>query len=496
MFLTPRDLTNPTLSADIVIVGAGAAGIAIAQALHARKKDILLVEGGSFDIEDDAQRLFDVQTIGEPIRGVEGRYRVFGGTTVAWTGRSARLDPIDLAKRDWIAESGWPISYRALADHYPVAAALVGLEGAWDDEPAQFARLRAMPGRPSDVEPYLWRFHSFRRGTFQHFGEMVYRAFASPGGPRVLLEANLVGMSARAERGEVDALEFIGRDGKTVRVEGRRFILCCGGIENARLMLNVAANRPALLAAASPALGRYFMQHPRAPTARIVADARQADGLQRLFNYFRRPGRHHESGFALSEVAQRRDALLQASAVLRYAPRTANLRPDRALTALMQSASGRQPSLYRPDIALHVDIEQVPDPDSRIMLTEERDAIGLRKAAIDWRIHRDDRRTATAMTHAAGSWIAQLGLGTACPLPDLEVTGGLTGEYMLESFHHLGTTRMSAQPGTGVVDPDLRVHGVDNLYLCGGSVLPTGGHANPTLTILALAIRLADHLSS
>lgn len=500
MFLTPPELTDRHLTSEIAVFGAGAAGIAAAQALHDAGRDVLLIEGGGFDVDPAAQALFEADSIGAPMRPGEGRYRIFGGTTVAWTGRCALLDPIDFERRDWVPGSGWPIRREALAPFVDGAARLCGFGDGWQIEPKWFGRLGALAACPELVEPHLWRLFATSRGTFRHFGELVYPAWARSPSIRILLQADLVALDATPDARAIACARLRARSGATVTVAARQFLLCCGGIENARLLLNFAARDPAPFASVADAVGRRFVQHPRAPTATIRASRRQAMMLQRRFNLFRRPGLHYEAGFAIPAAAQRRHRLLGASAVLRYAMPPGGLlgdalaRPHRALAGAFARARGHQPLIGHPGISLHVDVDQVPDPASRILLRPERDALGLRKAAVDWRIGDLERATSARFTRAIGGWIAALGLGAFDPVPGLDETGGLTGERMLESYHHIGATRMSDDPVRGVVDRDLKVHGLANLHVCGASVMPTGGHANPTLTIVALALRLAEHL--
>lgn len=496
MFLKPSDLGTSEIEADAVVIGAGAAGISITQSLHARGVDVLLVEGGGLKVEKAAQDLFQLQSIGTQIKGHLGRYRVFGGTTVAWTGRCAPLDAIDFERRAWMPDSGWPIQADDLKTYYASAARLIGFSSSWQNSPEWYREIEKIGGRPDTVEAYLWRLFSIRRKTFQNFGEMAFPSFNAQSGPRVLIEADLVGLESHPGEKRIAAGRLIGRNGEIVRAKARTWILCCGGIENARLLLNFADQAPPVFSTTAPALGRYFMQHPRAVAAEIVADGAQTHRLQQTFNLFRRPGLHYEAGFAFPAAAQRKLQLLNASAVLRYSATGYWDRPDRMVRRVASAVLGYTPILPRPKVTLHVDIEQVPDRASRICLQGERDAIGLRKASIDWRISEPERRTVATFTRGICTWLEEARLGKGKPVEDLDVTGALTGRHMLESYHHIGATRMSETPQTGVVDGNLRMHGIANLYVCGASVMPTGGHANPTLTIVALALRLADHIAS
>lgn len=494
MFLRPQDVIGQQVEADTIVVGAGAAGIAIARTLHERGHDVLLVEGGGLQVEESCQRLFTIDSVGAPMDGA-GRYRVFGGTTVAWTGRCAPLDRIDLEERAWVPGSGWPITLEDLWRYYSRAAGLIGFPNGWPEEPDWFEALKADSDHPDTVEPYLWRLFSVKSRTFRHFGRALQAAARTSGSPRVLVEADLVGLVPDPATRSICEARFLARDGTIVRGKARTWILCCGGIENARLLLNAAEQSPASFAATSASLGRYFMQHPRTVTANIRTSAAQANALQMRFNLFRRRGLHFEAGLALPEEAQRRLKLLNASAVLRYFVGSIWSRPDRMTRRFKSMISGTTPILHKPEVSVVVDVEQIPDVDSRIFLSPERDRLGLRKAAIDWRINTMERRTSAVLTEGVGSWITRLGLGEMETIEGLSETGGLTPEYLRASYHHIGATRMSQSAATGVVDANLRMHGISNLYMCGASVMPTGGHANPTLTIVALALRLADHVA-
>jgi choline dehydrogenase-like flavoprotein len=145
-------------------------------------------------------------------------------------------------------------------------------------------------------------------------------------------------------------------------------------------------------------------------------------------------------------------------------------------------------------IRLQCRAEQYPEPDSRITLSDQLDALGLRKACIDWHLSELERKTARRMVETVGAEFERLNLGK------LELSDWMRPEiedwrsWVKEGNHHSGATRMADDPRQGVVDRNCRVHGIENLYISSSSVFPTTGTANPTFTIIALAIRLADHL--
>lgn len=147
-------------------------------------------------------------------------------------------------------------------------------------------------------------------------------------------------------------------------------------------------------------------------------------------------------------------------------------------------------------VAIVLDLEQAPNPDSRISLSVERDPLGLPKAKVDWRVTSFEQRTAKAFTVFIASEFARLGIGRCRLEPWVEDGAAIGEDAVTETFHHIGATRMSQNPRDGVVDMNCRVHGMANLFVAGSSVFPTGGHANPTLTIVALALRLSDYLAT
>lgn len=137
--------------------------------------------------------------------------------------------------------------------------------------------------------------------------------------------------------------------------------------------------------------------------------------------------------------------------------------------------------------------EQVPNPESRVTLAAERDAVGVPRPKLDWQLTMQDKEATRRACRMVGEELARLGIGRM-RLDDWLLADGDDWQGLDVRYHHMGTTRMSDDPKQGVVDADCRVHGIDNLYIAGSSVFPTSGYANPTLTIVAMAIRLADHL--
>ena len=510
-----------SVTTGVCIIGGGAAGVTIAKSLLDRGIEVCLLEAGGMKLEEEQQALLTGESIGEPVKIEEGRFRRLGGATGSWTGRCAELDPIDFERRDWVPQSGWPIGLNDLKPYYRAAEAMCGFAEPWRDAVPAYERLAALKLTDEAISPFLWRFAPKGRNRYQNWGERYLAILKRSRVASLFLHASLTGIEDSATDSRVRAVVATSSTGGSVRVEAQHFILCCGGIENARLLLNAAIAAEGPLRSAEAIAGRYFMQHPRVRVAEVSLNAAGV-ALQDMLNRFSvRSGTEYETGFALSERQQRTQQLLNASAIIRYGPRPGSLRhavqqiragsrlrdikltmpphgvrPAALCREIWRYTRGVHPLLVDPVATIVVDVEQAPDPASRVALAEGKDMFGLHKVRVDWRIADIERRTVAHFSGRIRDMFARHGWGAFVPINDLDHSGGLTREHLLESYHHIGATRMSASPATGAVDADCRVHRLANLHISGASVMPTGGHANPTFTIVALALRLADRIQS
>jgi choline dehydrogenase-like flavoprotein len=528
------------LEVDLCVVGAGPAGITIAKEFLGSGIRVCLVESGGFQEEADTQALYRGESVGHPMALDEGRYRVFGGSATHWGGRTTTLDPIDFEARDWVQHSGWPISLSHLRPYYERAKAVNNYKAPWipDRDVPAAAGIDLPPFRSSDIVPFVWRYAAPdlkpTLGTYLTLGYglafnwgTAYRArLKESRDTTVLLHANLTALISKADGSAVEAITVTSLTKHSLTIKAKVFVLCCSGVENARLLLD-APEQMARRMSGRDNLGLYFAQHPRGCVGTLSTDNATAARLQKTFAVLFRPRSapiRYELGFALSEHAQRTYKLLNASAALYFEAgptspwkaakrlRDSLLKPPRAkqtfrdIATVTSGAASIAQNLVRrfvlgrpiivpdPVIKIVIDLEQQPDPASRITLSDERDALGLRQAKVDWRISNLERKTARYFANFLCDELEQLGLGETT-LADWVTSEAPLGPTDLQgNYHFIGATRMAPDPRDGVVDTDCRVHGLDNLYVAGCSVFPTGGHGNPTLTIVALAIRLADHL--
>jgi choline dehydrogenase-like flavoprotein len=503
------------LEGDVCVIGAGAAGISLTRRLLARGHQVVLLESGGLDYEAATADLNAGENVGEEYYDLEdSRLRFFGGTTAIWGGRCAELDPIDLEARAWVPHSGWPLSWTELARWYDEARPLFGLP---PERPAPDDLRRAGVPLPrfEELETPLWTFdRRFNRFAWESCADLE-------ADPRCQIATHATVTAIVADGWNIERVEARSTAGGRLAVKAKAFVLAAGGIENPRLLLASGLG--------NDQVGRYFMEHPHARGGRIVDGA-----AWRLLKAF---GRRHRIGgedvaalIAPSAALQRSEGILNTSLTIvarqpegrrqfigmkAYSGLKHSMAPTkggRALWMVTKKAAGwvqRHVDPARPwmlhklggvEVALLVRGEQAPNPDSRVTLSGERDSTGVPRVKLDWRMTEIDVRSVATLVEALGRELARLGLGRVEPADWLATgrwkTDPLVSSHPIGGYHHMGTTRMGTDPRTSVADPDGRVHGLGNLWVAGSSLFPTGGWANPTLTIVALALRSAERISA
>ena len=519
------------LKFDVCIVGAGAAGITMARELSHARLRVCLIESGDLSMNADTQSLYSGREIGG-VTGLDvGRLRMFGGTTNHWGGRCSRLDALDFQRRDWVPASGWPIDGATLSPYYDRAVRVAGFPEGWLSDAEVF---KAMPVRfpqikSPNVQPKIWRFTPRNVGQFTglNFGAAYRDELSKAQNTSVFLNANLTRLDMDEGGRRVTRIAVKSLGGHAVTIEAKAFTLACGGIENARILLNGDGAKP--IGNQHDLVGRYFMMHPRVQIG-TLHPANEYSEIQSVLNWSvlgKAPKAIQakgvtQIGFALTPAAQRNGRLLNASIDMYYNYRDEALR--QAVKALMADAKAHRwhdamgdfatitkhspeliPELRSQfggallpvqSVELVSDLEQLPNPDNRVTLGTDRDHLGLRRSVVRWTISDQEHQSALQAATYSGAELTRLGYGRVKLEPWLLTKGGDPTNYLTPTFHYTGTTRMADDPHMGVVDKDCRVHGVDNLYVAGSSVFPTNGAANPTLTIVALACRLSDHLKA
>jgi choline dehydrogenase-like flavoprotein len=537
LLLDSRDIEQDArLEADLCICGGGAAGIALALAFEDAGLQVCLLESGALHREAATQDLYAGRNESGLYADGGGNFagylrstrsRFLGGSSNCWGGWCRPYDAIDFEARDWVAHSGWPITRADLQPWYERAQPMLQL-GPYGYDPAAWSAslgadvLRVLPLDPQHLTTQISQFSPpLRMGH-------AYRArLARARNLLVVLHANVVALRAGSDVRHVAAVQVRSLGGRRFTMQARCVVLAAGGIENARLLLASNEQQAAGLGNGHDLVGRYFMEHAAIPAGRVVFAAAPAglDPYDSAHFYLNRRFAAHGTMIAahwgLSPAAQRAHGVLNSRSYLRpihgdeddptvqglvnfyrwasrlfkhRRPTPADfarfaLHPQRVLQAgrLHLLRTRRRTASYRLE---HI-VEASPDPQSRVLLDHERDALGMPRARLQWRPGAQQKRTIAVAQQLIGAEFARLGLGRveAAALPEQGWP-----DAMQWVWHHLGTTRMHDDPRQGVVDADCRVHGLANLYVAGSSVFPTAGTDAPTLTIVALALRLAEHL--
>lgn len=493
VLIDSRTVPNASmLETDVCIIGTGAAGLTLAREFAGRNFQVCVLESGGMQRDSETQSLYEGQIVGLPhIPLTWPRDRYFGGTTNTWTGQCRPLDPSDFEQREWIPHSGWPFLKSHLDPFYERAHSVCQLGTySYEVDDWLYGDLRTLPFVGNDVVTNI-----FQLSPPTRFGEVYRKIVETSENTKVYLFANVIeidtnDMGSRATRVRVATLE-----GNTFSVQARIFVLATGGIENARVLLLSDRIHKNGLGNQNDMVGRFFMQHLLFPSGLIRIDS--PDVSAKLYLNEPKLSPVHKVPFrgmmSLSEDQRRREKIAAIGMRLLTTEDHSidgTVAEDRTTVddAVRQLASPNAASIWR----LWNMTEQIPNPDSRITLAPERDRLGLRQVQLDWRLSSLDKKSVRRTHQLLGQALGHAGLGRVkCELNDDDTSWTPVPKG---GHHHMGTTKMHVDAKRGVVDEHCKVHGVSNLYIAGSSVFPTGGFANPTLTIVALALRLADHI--
>jgi choline dehydrogenase-like flavoprotein len=547
MFLEASEIpVGSTVAADVCVVGSGAAGITLARNLGRSGLKVVLLEAGGMGEEPDTQAFYagsvtDARLHSEPDRYRQRRY---GGTTTIWGGRCMPLDAIDFELRDYLPGSGWPFGAQELARWYPRANELV--------EAGEF-RYTAPESGPGAMRPIIRGFagehfstaalERFSRPT--NFGKRFHDELRDAPGIQLLLHAALVHVQLQPQGDAVSHLDVANRAGGRFRVEARAYVLAAGGLESTRLLLASRDVHPQGIGNHHDVLGRYYMCHLAGSLGVVQVNRPRADiwhGYEVVDG-----GVYARRRFALTAATQRAERIGSFIARLHH-PRISDARHGSSMLSLLYLmrpvipyeyarrlyehdqgklplwphvqnllaapfdavgfawhlftkrilASRKFPSIIVKSphnrFALDFHAEQEPNSASRVTLGEQRDAFGMPRLNVDWRYTPGDVRTVSRALQLLRADLARGGVATLDYDP-ATVEAEMT-RYGAYGGHHIGTIRMGSDPRTSMVDAHGRIHGVGNLFVAGSATFPTSSQANPTLTIVALALRMAEHLNN
>jgi choline dehydrogenase-like flavoprotein len=511
--------TRPeTRRADVCIVGAGAAGIALAVELSRGGRHVALLESGGLGEEDKTQNLYRSEIVGLKHEGIHfGRHRLYGGSTTKWGGQILELFDDDFEAHSWIKGSGWPIRKKVLEPYYARALALEGLGQATTNDLDVW---REAGLEPPDLSASLASFFS-RWCREPNFTRLFGRVLASEENLQVYLHANACEMLLAEDGESIRGVRVRTLSGKETVVTANRYVLCQGGIETCRFLLQPHAGGRAPWHQ-NPLLGRHFQDHldvycadltnvhPRLfpsyfdpvctrgyryePRFRLPLKRRQEAGLLNIGGmvFFESPpdDTRHRNWQTMKLLVRGR---LREVAAADLPPLATGL-PTLFHQIYRYLAQGR--GYHPPKIRarLRVFCEQEPLGESRITLSSQKDAVGLFRSRLDWRVSELELKTIRQFVSVVQQAFAERQLAGVIPDPDLAENPENFVSKIMDSYHHMGGVRMAVAASQGLVDLDLKLHGTRNAYVCSSAVFPTSGFSNPTHTLLALAVRLADHL--
>ncbi len=534
------------LTADVCIVGGGPAGISLALDLSERGISVILLEAGQFKPDPKTQSLYEGEVANEQMHSPPDKYRQrrMGGSSTIWGGRCMPLDPIDFEIRSQVPHSGWPISYDQLLPYYRKANTLV--------EAGKFS-YDADEALGTNAAPMIRGFNSSQiRSTGlerfscpTNFGARYQHRLQLAQGVRVLLGANCTGLRLKADARSVNTVDVATLEGGRFSVAARATVVASGGLETARLLLASNDVSPAGVGNFHDVVGRYYMCHIAGNVGMLTISGETS---RVNHGYEMSPdGVYCRRRLAVSPDEQRRRGLANAVARLHFPRITDPTHRNGVLSGLFLArrlisyeygkrlndgnppsaatygrhllnvvsdpldtsafllhwltkrtfASRKFPSVILRNrtnrFSLEMHGEQAPLPSSRITLTDRFDMLGMPKLHIDWRYCSSDieslRGTLDLMAQEfAASGIGKFEYQSETLEEDLMRFGAYGG-------HHIGTARMGHDPRSSVVNPDCQVHSVDNLFIAGSAVFPTSSQANPTLTLVALALRLGQTLA-
>jgi choline dehydrogenase-like flavoprotein len=510
------------LEADVIIIGAGAIGLMMGVALARGGSQVLVLEAGGYSVTAESQAFFSsARSIGRPLQGLHlGRFRALGGTTTFWGGQLVALDPLIYQHRSWLADAQWPIGHADVEPYYTPLFSLLSMDQQISDDREIWRRLRVpQPEATSDL-----RFFFTRWAPEPSFSRLFNADIRRSPNLRVVVNAPVTALQADSNGRHITHVEISGIQKTAVTARAKSFVIASGAIETPRLLLSDLADGQVAPWRNNPWLGRGFMDHLGCVAGTVTPlDNRR---FHNLFDNVVLDGIKYQPKMKLSEQTQVSRKLLSISAdfifnsslsehftnakifvkaALKGRTDANFLKSAAQIVSLVRYTAPLFARYFRDHriytvadrgISLGLTVEQKPLARSAVLLSHERDALGMPIIDVNWQVDGGEIETLASFAEMVGEYLVQNRLGRLDILPSLATRDAAVITGARDTFHHMGTTRMAADPNSGVVDANLKVHGTDNLYVAGAGVYPTSGFQNPTFTALALALRLVEALRS
>ncbi|MBC2709796.1 MAG: GMC family oxidoreductase [Desulfosarcina sp.] len=541
MFIDSRSIGEESvINTDVCIVGAGVSGLTLAREFKQAKFNTCIIESGGEKADKATQALYWGENVGIPYYPLDtARARFLGGSSHYWVielpenGMGVRLrpmDPIDFEEREWVPYSGWPFKKEQLDPYYKRAQEVCQI-GPNSYDPKDWIepdRRNELPFHDDRVHTTIFQF-GFRDVFFKEYANEVKNAENIT----TLLHGNAIEIETNEAATEVIRIRVACLNGNHFSVTAKTYILAMGGLEVPRLLLLSNKTQKSGLGNENDLVGRFFMEHPHLWCGAFFPSSVGVSNSTGLYEVYSKNGTPVMGKITLSESTLRKEKLLNWVTSVHpeyelsykkylgfYEPGVLACRAikndllknhslinmkDHVYKALSDTNAifrfiyRKTKSHYKRDFnrAEHITVyrlnpmvEQAPNPESCVFLGTEKDALGQFRINLNWQLTPLDTYTITRAQEILDEELRKAGLGHLL----IETKKDIVPKGIHGGWHHMGTTRMHADPKKGVVDPTCRVHGISNLYIGGASVFPTSGYANPVLTTIALVLRLADHV--
>lgn len=517
-----RVLEKELNKATVCILGGGVAGLVLANELRNQMKGVVVLESGTEQFSMRSQKQYATETFPENFPDPNySRLRFLGGSSNHWENSTSPLSPIDFEKRSWIENSGWPITYADIEPFYSRAADYCGTKSDGYETDYWTAQLNHQDvlkssrslstGVAKAASPPTRFFSKYKEPLTSSTNVTIYK------------NANVVDLEFDSQQEKVDRVFVESKPGKRHSIDADIFVMCFGGIENPRYLLEFNQKYSNKLGNQGDCVGRYFMEHPVVRAAHFHAqeqdkfafyhgEALKGRTVKGFFQLNERalkehlltnmrmpliPATNYTLSDGISSYHSINDAISDFELPDEFGNHVYNIFSDIDMVIEAVSRKSFDAKLFEQadqfgGFELQIMIEQTPDRDNRIKLGEQKDDFGIRKVIVDWRLSEQDKERMWQGLELVAKDIGASSLGRLKLLKDRE--DRMWGSQLGFGNHHMGTTRMSESSAKGVVDKNQKVFGTSNLFIGGSSVFSTGGHVPPTLTIVAMAVRLAEHI--
>ncbi|WMT92824.1 GMC oxidoreductase [Pelagibacterium sp. H642] len=497
------------------------AGLVVGQRMARAGIHVITLESGGLAFDDHVHQLNQIEDIsGRYTRIMTGRYRGLGGSSSHWGGRMLPISRHEKGNRDYLGQPPWPILPEETDRYEADIDKLFRLApGSFEEDVLETVDPAA--AFPRNDPDFVCRWAKWPKFIHCNLGALMRKEIEARHNWDVWINATVTSFTMNRECGRLASVTARGPDGRPMTVSASHFVIAAGTLESTRLLLWMNAETDDRPFQRTDCLGRNFQDHIMARIASVCR--RETASTNRLFSQHFVKGTRRSVHLELSPQAQREDCV---SAGFAYVAMDYELSPMAALKDVARGIQAGRPEvlkilglapkagflgraaywryvrhqLFMPkEVSFHIEAvcEQMPVAENQVKLSFNRDRLGVPKIKLNWHPTDADERTFRSLASRIERYWHRNGLDRAAPLswttgffnPSFQIIDGA-----VDYAHPSGTTRMGLDPSNSVVNVDLACHNVPNLSVVSASVFPTAGSANPTFTLMELAMRLADRL--